>query len=484
MMARTMIKLSRSFLMLPALLWLALAIVACGSTAPAAGPSPEATLAPVVTPATQAAVPTVTPTAQAAETPPSAVTPLAVETPADVAEARVESHEDTVGTSLVSELAEEAWDRLVTLTEEHSPRASATAQELEAAEYLVREFESMGYEAGLQDFTVEVLADDPPPLSLDVPDAPEIRAHPLALSAEGQASGLLVDVGKAFQEDVPSEGLSGKIVLIERGTITFQAKVDRVTEAGAIAAVIYNNRPGRFAGRLRTQSHIPAVTISREDGQAIQQLMAQGDVPAGVSLITEVRDSRNVVAEKPGTDPNGQVIVLGGHYDTVPDVPGANDNGSGIATLLTVAREVADRSYPFTLRFIAFGSEELGLFGSRFYVSSLTSAEQADTIAMLNFDALGTADVAGILATRDLADRVVEVAKADGIPLDRQFALESGTSSDHAPFDQAGIPFVFFLASDFSRIHSPDDTLDFIQPELLGSSAALAVGLLESLSQR
>ena len=116
-------------------------------------------------------------------------------------------------------------------------------------------------------------------------------------------------------------------------------------------------------------------------------------------------------------------MVLGGHYDTVPDVPGANDNGSGIATLLVIAREVSEISYPFTLRIIAFGSEELGLEGSRFYVDSLSPEEQKGTVAMLNFDALGSGEVLGVLGTFDLTTPVLQAAEENDIDAERRFNL-------------------------------------------------------------
>ena len=56
-------------------------------------------------------------------------------------------------------------------------------------------------------------------------------------------------------------------------------------------------------------------------------------------------------------------------------------------------------------------------------------------------------------------------------------------SSDHAPFSEAGIPTVFFLADDISRIHSAEDTLEFVRPELLGGSAVLGIALLAALSE-
>jgi aminopeptidase YwaD len=303
-------------------------------------------------------------------------------------------------------------------------------------------------------------------------------------SALGEASGPLVDVGGAFEEDLPTGGLEGGIALIRRGLLTFEEKVTRVAEAGALAAVIYNNIPGAFHGTLSNQGSIPAISISRADGETLLRLMSTGEVRVTVSVSVEVLDTRNVIAEKPGTEPDGGVVILGGHYDTVPDVPAANDNGSGIATLMAIAGEVSDQTYPFTLRFIAFGSEEIGLDGSRFYIDSLGPDELKDLIAMLNFDALGTGLVAAVLGDPDLTDLVSRYGESSGIEVETRRSLEEGTSSDHAPFAEAGVPVVFFLADDFSRIHTAEDKLEFVQPELLGDHAALAIGLLSALAGR
>ena len=146
----------------------------------------------------------------------------------------------------------------------------------------------------------------------------------------------------------------------------------------------------------------------------------------------------------------------------MPDVPGANDNGSGIATLLTIAREIADREYPFTVRFIAFGAEELGLHGSQHYVDQLSDEEIDSTVAMLNFDALGSGPQTATLGTPKLLKMVDEYADEQGIDTKMVFTFDWG-SSDHAAFHDAGIDHIFFLGEDFSRIHTPDDKLEFVE---------------------
>ncbi len=370
---------------------------------------------------------------------------------------------------------------LTDFTNDFSPRETATDEERNAADFLAGRFESLGYQVRLQPFTF----DDE---SAEVVVSPKLRepeSLPLSLSGQGSAKGPLVNVGKAMENDVPpGTDLAGKVALIERGVVMFEEKVRRVTEAGAVAAVIYNNRRGLFGGALATEASIPVVAVSQEAGLELLERLERGDVEVAVSVTLERRDSQNVVADKPGTAGDEGVVVLGGHYDTVADVPGANDNGAGIATLMTIAAEVARRSYPFTVRFIPFGAEERGLLGSGAYVDSLSEAERQATVMMLNFDALASGDVVGLLGDFELTRTAVDFGVANGVEVERRFSLSAGTSSDHAQFERAGIPVVFFLADEFSRIHTPEDTLEFIQPELMGGSAVLAIHLLESASGR
>lgn len=373
-------------------------------------------------------------------------------------------------------------DTLTVLTNELSPRPSTTEEERVAAEYLRSEFEALGYAASIQPFEVRVISPAAPLLTVVSPAILNIDAVPMSMTGGGEVTAEIMAVGKALPSDMPTEGLSGKIALIERGESTFQEKVTAITKAGAVGAVVYNSETGPFAGALSEESSIPAISISREDGAVLKALMEDEIVTANITLVY-TEGSQNVIADKLGTADDGRVVILGGHYDTVPDVPGANDNGSGIATILTIAREIANKDYPFTVRFIAFGAEELGLFGSRYYVSQLSPDETASTVAMMNFDALGTGPVTGVLGTLELIQKVDDHADENGIDVDLRFNLSAGTSSDHASFDQVSIPNIFFLGDDFSRIHTPEDKLEFVDTELLGTSAALGIALLDILAE-
>ena len=314
-----------------------IALVACGSSPTATeSPTPTVTASPIPTatavPTIQAPVPT-----QVPPTPPPTLVPTATATPAPTV------------TPVPSALSDETFAFLEQLTLQYSPRESATDAELAAAQFLKSRFEELGYETRLQEFTVGPLPRSE--LTITSGSEPEeVWSYPMGMSHEGVSSGVLRLVGKAFEEDIPAEGLEGVIALIERGEITFEEKVERVAEAGAVGVIVFNNRPGRFYGDLRNQSTIPAVSISRGDGRDLLDLIEEGKVEAQVTVKSETRPSRNVIAEMPGSENTGKTVVIGAHYDTVPDSPGANDNASGIATIMTIAKQVAGNSYPFAVR--------------------------------------------------------------------------------------------------------------------------------------
>jgi len=425
---------------------------------PTATPLASPTLIP--TPAdTPAANATLAPAPSSTSTPLASPAPLTEATPAPV-----------------TRLSETAFAFLKELTDNLSPRESATDQELAAAEYLASQFESMGFSVELQPFTVESVSEERSGLAVDGAGGERLAGIPLTGSARGEVSGILVPVGLALDRDIPAQGLEGSVALVQRGAITFEEKVRRATDAGAIGVVVYNNRPGNFRGTLRTTSFIPVIGIAQEDGEHLEQLISAGQVAATLTVAVDVRSSRNVIAEKAGPGPD--VVVLGGHYDTVADIPGATDNGSGIAVLLTIAQELQEKSLPFGLRFIAFGSEELGLIGSRFYVDSLSTEEQRQLLAMLNFDALGSGRRINVLGSSVLTGRVADIGASVDIAVRRVGGIE-GASSDHASFDRIRTPNIMFASDDFSRIHTPDDALDSIEPRLLGEAAVLGLALLD-----
>ena len=435
---------------------------------PTASPIPTATPEPTHTPIPTAAPPTPTPVPTA--TPAPTQTPVrALQNP--------------------SELTDEAFGILEALTAEYSPRESATDEELAAALHLEARLDALGYETSIWEFdvaqTVSSVELIEPSGGATGGTSQALRSLPINLSVEGVVAGVISDAGFAFEDDIPESGLEGRVALIERGTITFEEKVNRVADAGAIGAIVFNNQQGLFRGAFRTQSSIPAVGIGQEDGLALRQLVERGEAAATVSVVANEAPSRNVIAELPGTDADGGVVILGAHYDTVPNSQGASDNGSGVSTLLTIASHAAEREYPFTIRVILFGAEEIGLFGSRRYAEEMSRQQVNETIAMLNFDALGSGSGFDIGGDDALVEETIAIGEAIGMDEIRVLPSESWLTgaSDHGPFQIVGIPVLVIFSDDLSRINSPADTMAHIDPDLLGYAAAIGLGLLDSLAE-
>ncbi|WP_306332613.1 M28 family metallopeptidase [Streptomyces sp. KL118A] len=149
----------------------------------------------------------------------------------------------------------------------------------------------------------------------------------------------------------------------------------------------------------------------------------------------------NLVADWPGGD-EGKVVMAGAHLDSVSDGPGINDNGSGSAAILETALTVAREKYKPTkhLRFAWWGAEEIGMVGSSHYVDSLAGADRSKISAYLNFDMLSSPN-AGYFVYDD--DPTIEKTFKDYY-VDKNVATEPDTEgdgrSDHAPFQQAGVP--------------------------------------------
>ncbi len=439
----------------------------------AIAPTPIAS-APIATATTSA--PSIAPAAIASPTPSASA---AIAAPAIAPPLSVSDDADAAATS--ARLSDAGLAYLTAFTERFSPRESGTDEERAAAEFLAAEMRRLGYDVVEQPLTAALINWDIEPVSIVAPEPRALRSRPLGMSGAGDVVAPLAYAGKALESDIPADGLAGRIALIERGSITFEEKATRAADAGALGAIIYNNADGEFGGTLMRQASIPAASISREDGLRMLEALESGiRVEAHIRVEVERRSSQNIIAEKRGTAADGGVVVMGAHYDSVPKSQGAGDNGTGVAALVLMAQELSDADFPFTVRFIFFGVEEIGLRGSRYYVESLTDAELWDITAMLNFDAMGAGN-ASILGDGDLVNAALGIAAENGLIVGESEGMRGG-GSDHAPFRDAGVPVLFFFGDDFSRINSPDDTLEFVEPSIMGTHMTVALRLLYEIA--
>lgn len=154
----------------------------------------------------------------------------------------------------------------------------------------------------------------------------------------------------------------------------------------------------------------------------------------------------NLIAEWPRGDANN-VIMAGGHLDSVTAGPGINDNGSGSSALLEIALTIARENYTPAkrIRFGWWGAEERGLVGSTAYVNSLSTANRTRIKAYVNFDMVGSPNPgyfvysasgqpSGSLALQQVLQAPFA---ATGVPTE---LISVGGRSDHAAFARVGIP--------------------------------------------
>jgi alkaline phosphatase isozyme conversion protein len=169
-------------------------------------------------------------------------------------------------------------------------------------------------------------------------------------------------------------------------------------------------------------------------------------------------NSANVVAMKTGN--SSQEIIVGAHYDSTDAGPGADDNASGLAVMLEVAKLVQNASNLYTIRFIAFGAAENGLLGSYAYLNQMSQEEFENVIGMIDLDSLVAGDIAYVYGDEDpqssVRDWALEWAVGNGFDLQtvRNVDLTDPASgkgtSDYAPFRDAGIPYAYFQSSNWN----------------------------------
>ncbi len=372
--------------------------------------------------------------------------------------------------------ADRAMEHIRVLASDIGVRESGTPEELRAAEYIRDALERAGYRATLEAFTVDVPRDKS--VLFDVPPgASELDAIAMPGAPDGEARARLVSAGLGRPEDYTGVDARGAVVLVNRGVTTFRDKAVAAQQAGALALIVANNQPGRFRGSIPAgapEIAIPVVGASSDAADLLDVAAAEGAAIGVRALrVSAPFESRNVVghpSEEPCTG------YVGSHYDSVPRAPGANDNASGTAGMLELARTQRTRG----LCFVAFGAEELGLFGSK----ALIRQHGVEGVRfMLNLDMLGVLNGPEVVASTDdagsrsMADRAARAAGAAGVTVPRG-AFPAFASSDHASFTEAGVPAVTLYSGDDQQMHTPGDDFAHISASDLGMMLKAAAAIL------
>jgi len=326
--------------------------------------------------------------------------------------------------------------------------------------------------------------------------------------------------------------VSGKVVLFLRGQpkgftgrITHADKVKTARAKGAVAYLTvtgpilspYEQRRGMTsdpmmlyegmgAGVLQGFWLAPAIaeTILRPTGhtlrsfqESLDKALAARSVETGANITIEMKRRRfdasasNVLAWWTGSDPElrKETIVLGAHHDHFGIqgglvFPGADDNASGTAAILEIARVLSATGIrpKRSILFVSFAGEEQGLLGSQFYVSH--PPRPLSTVkAMVNIDHAGVGN-GNITVGLSRLEKAIAQTAAEKIGLGGRlelFGLFPG--GDHVPFAEAGIPTATIVTSGpHPDFHRPTDRPEKIDPELLAAVTRYTLSLVWSLA--
>ncbi len=356
-------------------------------------------------------------------------------------------------------------------------------------------------------FTVPVWQVQRASVTLEEPTFAVARAIPLANSGSTPPQGLrlpVVDAGHGTPDELAALGdrAAGAALIVRTGVpkgarwMHRSAKYAAAVAAGA-AAFLYapasDDEPVRTGTVTLDGSAgpIPALSITAQRAGWWARLDAAGKNPVvRIVLLAERREAEahDIVADLPGREP-GEVILAGAHLDSWALAQGAGDNGTGTLVLWQAAKALVDQGLRprRTIRFVSFMGEEIGLLGSKAYVTA-HAGERRSIRAMLNLDMVGEPAGFGEMLQPGL-DPLLSALAGDlaGFGLSPDVSHDLGLYSDHGPFLLAGIP-VLTLRSRLPKAvgrayHSERDTLDNLDLGQLQRAAAVTAALLWRLAE-
>ncbi len=230
---------------------------------------------------------------------------------------------------------------------------------------------------------------------------------------------------------------------------------------------------------------IPALALANPDADQLERIIKRGK-PVTISLKVTAkmdgkRSSGNVIAEIPGRDANAGIVLIGGHLDSWDLGTGAIDDAAGVAITTAAAKHIMDAGQPLrTIRVVWFGSEEIGLYGGGDYRAK-HKGEKHHVLAESDFgaDRVWRFDTSIAEAALPAMKPLAEALAPLGIVQGRKNGDASG--SDISEIQQEGMA-VIELSQDGTRYfdlhHTPDDTLDKIDPAQLHQNVAAWTALL------
>jgi hypothetical protein len=405
-----------------------------------------------------------------------------------------------------------AWDIVEGLTTEVGQRMGGTAAEARARDWAVAKLKALGFSnVRVERFAMPVWTRGAESAEVLAPFPQKLALTAFGRSASTPAEGIVGQVvgfdSLADLMAAPDSAVQGEIVFISHAMPRTQdgsgygffggprrQGPSIASKKGALAVVVRSigtdHHRNPHAGGQQFEDGvkpIPAAALAIPDAEQLQRILKRGQpVTMRLTLVSQVQpgESGNVIAEIPGRDPSAPILLVGGHLDSWDLGTGAIDDGAGVAITTAAAKHIMDAGRPLrTIRVVWFGSEEMGLFGGMFY-KDVHGKEPHYAIAESDFGADRIWKVDSKLGkAREAQARAVQAALASlGIV---PGSIDAADGSDIGPMIADGLPAVG-LSQDgthyFDIHHTPDDTLDKIDPEQLRQNVAAWTAMLATLS--
>lgn len=371
-------------------------------------------------------------------------------------------------------------------------RTSGSEEELKAANILLEEIASMGCSGHLEEFKAPTSKITKASLKVVEPYEKEYEVTPYHCSISTPEGGLTTDfVYIEDALDVNLVDLKGKFVLINvRPNPKLYKKLIKAGIAGYVTmcgtAMDEEDKTDITVARMREKNtqygKVTALNMRTKDCFHMVKNKAS---KVKVELITEDIEltSQNVVVTLEGSKYPEEIISFGAHYDSVPFSTGVYDNGAGSVIIMELLRYFKENPPMRTVKFIWYGSEEVGLLGSQAYLKT-HEEELKNHLLMINVDVAGSVlgkEEALVTAEKSLVDYIDHMAKIKGFPLKVEQDIYS---SDSTAFADAGIPsvtFCRFAPNGGAFIHTRNDVIDFLSAESLEKTTVITKEFSEAV---
>ncbi|NWK96648.1 peptidase M28 family protein [Sphingobium lactosutens] len=396
-----------------------------------------------------------------------------------------------------------AWDFTEGLTTEIGPRPAGTPQEARARDWAVAKLKALGFSnVRAEPYMMPVWVRGRDEARILSPFPQNLVLAALGNSGSTSDKGIEGEVvyfpSIADLEAAPEASLKGKIAFVDHGMKATQDGSSYgyfgaarrqgpsiASKKGAIAILIRSigtdHHRVPHTGVLMWAdgvTPIPAAALTVPDAEQLARIVKRGQpVKLHLTLTSKMlkdQPSGNVIAEIPGSDPAAGVVVAACHLDSWDQGTGAIDDATGCAIAAASALHVAKVGQPRrTIRVLMAGAEEVGGDGARAYYKAHGSEKHALAIESdFGADRIWRVDFKLPRGHEALSKRIADALAPLGVGASTQ---EAGGGADIAPLVKAGVP-VIDLQQDGTRYfdlhHTPDDTLDKVDPEQLRQNVA------------